>query len=62
MDEQTEKSKSCEMARKEQTLVLEAEKAFTIGRASNADAANKQLETVNKFKPRAAALVKAYCR
>ncbi|HEU4698063.1 MAG TPA: hypothetical protein VFS40_02710 [Gemmatimonadales bacterium] len=61
-DEQVAKSKSCQGARTEQQLIDEAEKAFTIAKAANPDAAAKQLETIGKFKPRAAALVKAFCR
>jgi tetratricopeptide (TPR) repeat protein len=64
MDEQVAKGKRCQDARQEQALILEAEKAFNIAKTNpaHADASNKQLTNVNKFKPRAAALVKAFCR
>jgi tetratricopeptide (TPR) repeat protein len=62
MDAETEKQKSCEMARKENDLVLEAEKGLTTGRAVRAETADQLLGYVNQFKTRTASMMKAYCK
>ena len=62
MDADTEKQKSCEMARKENDLVLEAEKGLTTGRAVRAETADQLLGYVNQFKTRTASMIKAYCK
>lgn len=62
MDGEVEKSKSCEQARKENELVLEAEKALTAGRSVRAETADQLLGYVGQFKTRTASMIKAYCR
>ncbi|HEX5819767.1 MAG TPA: hypothetical protein VFY20_12850 [Gemmatimonadales bacterium] len=62
MDADTEKQKSCEMARKENELVLEAEKGLTTGRAVRAETADQLLGYVNQFKTRTTSMIKAYCK
>jgi len=62
MDSQTEKAKSCDMAKKENDLVLEAEKGLTTGRAVRAETADQLLGYVGQFKTRTASMMKAYCK
>ena len=62
MDADTEKQKSCDMARKENDLVLEAEKGLTTGRAVRAETADQLLGYVNQFKTRTTSMIKAYCK
>jgi len=62
MDTETEKAKSCDMAKKENDLVLEAEKGLTTGRAVRAETADQLLGYVGQFKTRTASMMKAYCK
>ena len=62
MDPETEKGKSCELARKENDLVLEAEKGLTAGRAVSAETADQFLGYVGQFKTRTSSMIKAYCK
>ncbi len=59
LDPETEKKKSCELAKQENDLVLESEKALT---ASGQPAATEMMKYVNQFKPRTASMIKAYCK
>jgi tetratricopeptide (TPR) repeat protein len=62
MDAETEKKKSCEMARQEQALLTEAETALKAGEAAKPDVVAKYLEGVKGFRPRIASMLKAYCK
>lgn len=62
IDKQAEATKSCELARKEEGLLAEAEKGFTLGRATKPEDADKNLGFINQFKPRVASMIKAYCQ
>ena len=62
LDPEVEAQKSCDLARQEETLLNEAETAFTKGRSIKPEAADKFLGYIAQYKPRAAALVKAYCK
>lgn len=62
MDAETEKSKSCEMARKEDALVQEAEVALTAAKATRPDAVEKPLAAVPQFKARTTSMIKSYCK
>ncbi len=62
MDAETEKSKSCEMAQKEDALVQEAEVALTAAKATRPDAVEKPLAAVPQFKARTASMIKSYCK
>jgi hypothetical protein len=62
MDAQTEKAKSCDMAKQEQSLFQEAEAALTKGRPAKPDVVDQYLGYVAKYKPRTASMIKAYCK
>jgi tetratricopeptide (TPR) repeat protein len=62
MDAETEKTKSCDMAKKEDALVSEAETALTAAKASRPDAVAKPLAAVPQFKARTASMIKSYCK
>ena len=62
IDPQAEKQKSCDLAKQEETLLTEAETALTAGRAANAEAVDKNLGIIKKYKPRVASMLKAYCK
>jgi tetratricopeptide (TPR) repeat protein len=62
MDAETEKAKSCDMARKENDLVLEAEKGLTAGRSVRAETADQLMGYVGQFKTRTSSMIKAYCK
>ena len=62
IDKQAEATKSCELARKEEGLLAEAEQGFTLGRATKPADASKNLAFIAQFKPRVASMIKAYCR
>jgi hypothetical protein len=62
MDPETERQKSCDMARQEETLVLESVGALTAGRSVNATQVDQYLGYLNSLKPRTASMIKAYCR
>jgi tetratricopeptide (TPR) repeat protein len=62
IDKQAEATKSCELARKEEGLLSEAEQGFTLGQATKPADASKNLAFIAQFKPRVASMIKAYCR
>ena len=62
MDGETEKNKSCDLARKEDALVQEAEVALTAAKATRPDAVEKPLAAVPQFKARTASMIKSYCK
>ena len=62
MDTETEKTKSCDMAKKEDALVNEAEVALTAAKATRPDAVEKPLAAVPQFKARTASMIKSYCK
>jgi hypothetical protein len=62
IDPEAEKTKSCDLARQEESLLLESEQAFTAGQAANPEVATRNLDIIKKYKPRAASMVKAYCK
>ena len=62
MDAETEKTKSCDMAKKEDALVTEAEMALTSAKATRPDAVEKPLAAVPQFKARTASMIKSYCK
>jgi tetratricopeptide (TPR) repeat protein len=62
IDPQAEKGKSCDLAKQEEALLGEAETALTAGRNANPEAVDKNLAIITKYKPRVAAMQKAYCK
>jgi tetratricopeptide (TPR) repeat protein len=62
IDPQAEKQKSCDLARQEQGLLLASDSALTAGRSVNPEAVDKNLGIINKYKPRIASMLKAYCK
>jgi tetratricopeptide (TPR) repeat protein len=62
IDPQAEKTKSCDLARQEETLLGEAETALTAGRPVNPEAVDKNLGIIKQYKPRVASMLKAYCK
>ncbi|HET8623186.1 MAG TPA: hypothetical protein VFM14_06460 [Gemmatimonadales bacterium] len=62
IDPEAEKTKSCDLARQEETLLNESEQAFTAGQSANPEVATRNLDIIKKYKPRAASMVKAYCK
>jgi tetratricopeptide (TPR) repeat protein len=62
IDPQAEKQKSCDLAKQMETLLGESETALTAGRAVNTEAVDKNLGIIKQYKPRAASMVKAYCK
>jgi tetratricopeptide (TPR) repeat protein len=62
MDPETEKQKSCEMARQEDTLVQESVGALAAGRSVDATRVDQYLTYLNSLKPRTASMIRAYCR
>jgi tetratricopeptide (TPR) repeat protein len=62
IDPQAEKTKSCDLARQEETLLAEADSALTAGQAVNQEAATKNLGIIKQYKPRVASMIKAYCK
>ncbi|MBA3498170.1 MAG: hypothetical protein H0T86_13790 [Gemmatimonadales bacterium] len=62
IDPQAEKTKSCDLARQEETLLGEAETALTAGRSVNQEAVDKNLGIIKQYKPRVASMLKAYCK
>ena len=62
IDPQAEKGKSCDLAKQEEALLGEAETALTAGRTANPEAVDKNLGIIKQYKPRVAAMTKAYCK
>ena len=49
-------------AKQESSLLDESEKAFTAGQSANQEVATRNLGIIAKYKPRAASMIKAYCK
>lgn len=62
IDKEAEQTRSCDLARKEEALLAEAETGFTLGRATKPEDAAKNLGFIGQFKPRVASMIKAYCK
>ena len=62
IDKEAELNKSCELARKEEGLLAEAEKAFTLGQSTKPADAAKNLDFIAQYEPRVASMIKAYCK
>lgn len=62
IDPQAEKTKSCDLAKQEETLLGESETALTAGRSVNQEAVDKNLGIIKQYKPRVASMLKAYCK
>ncbi len=62
VDPQAEKTKSCDLAKKENDLLIESEQAFTAGKSANQEVATKNLGIIGKYKPRVASMMKVYCK
>jgi tetratricopeptide (TPR) repeat protein len=62
IDPQAEKTKSCDLAKQEETLLGEAETALKAGRSVNQEAVDKNLGIIKQYKPRIASMLKAYCK
>ncbi len=62
IDPEAEKTKSCDLARQEESLLNESEQAFTAGQTANPEVATRNLDIIKKYKPRASSMVKAYCK
>jgi tetratricopeptide (TPR) repeat protein len=62
LDPEVEKQKSCEMAKQEQSLLDDAEKALNLGKTAKPDVVATYLDYVGKFRPRAASMIKTFCK
>jgi tetratricopeptide (TPR) repeat protein len=62
MDQETERQKSCDMARQEDTLAQESVAALNAGKSVNATQVDQYLTYLNSLKPRIASMIRAYCR
>lgn len=62
MDSETEKQKSCDMARQEDALVQESTAALTQGRSVNPADVDRYLGYLGSLKARTASMIRAYCR
>jgi hypothetical protein len=62
IDPKAEKGKSCDLANQEKALLDESEAAFTAGQSANPEVSTRNLGIIAKYKPRAASMVKAYCK
>jgi tetratricopeptide (TPR) repeat protein len=62
IDPQAEKQKSCDLAKQEQGLLAASDSALTAGRPVNPEAVDKNLKIIEKYKPRIASMLKAYCK
>jgi len=62
VDPKAEKGKSCDLAKQESSLLDESEKTFTAGQSANQEVATRNLGIIAKYKPRAASMIKAYCK
>jgi tetratricopeptide (TPR) repeat protein len=62
LDPQVEAQKSCEMARQEDTLVIESTGALGSARTVNPQQVETYLSYLNSLKPRVASMIRAYCR
>ena len=62
LDPQAERGKSCELARRMDSLLKEARPAFEAARTSRPEDVVKYLGFVTGYEPRAASMIQAYCR
>ncbi len=62
VDGQTEKQKSCDLAKQEAGLLSDSRNALNLGKAQNADQAAKLLGYLDQFDKRVASMQKAYCK
>ena len=62
MDGETEKNKSCDMAKKEAELVAEAKASLTTAGASRPDAVKQYLDAIPQFEKRTQSMITAYCK
>lgn len=62
LDPEVEKQKSCDMAKQEQALLDEAEKALNLGQTAKPDVVAQYKDYVGKFRPRIASMLKAFCK
>ena len=62
LDPQAERGKSCELAQRMDSLLKEAKPAFEAARASRPEDVTRYLGFVTGYEPRAASMIKAYCR
>ncbi len=62
VDKDAEANKSCELARKEEGLLTEAETAFNLGQSAKPEDVARYLGYVAQYKPRVASMIKAYCK
>jgi tetratricopeptide (TPR) repeat protein len=62
VDKEAELNKSCELARKEEGLLAEAARAFTLGQSTKPADAAKNLGFIAQYQPRVASMIKAYCK
>ena len=62
IDPVAEKQKSCELARQEQGLLTEAERALRLGQSIKPEVVSQNLGYIEKYKPRVASMIKAYCK
>ncbi len=62
VDKDAEFNKSCELARKEEGLLIEAKTAFTLGRSAKPEDVARYLGYVAQYEPRVASMIKAYCK
>jgi tetratricopeptide (TPR) repeat protein len=62
IDPQAEKTKSCDLAKQEQTLLAASDSALTAGRSVNPEAVDKNLGIIKKYEPRIKSMLKAYCK
>jgi hypothetical protein len=62
LDPETEKAKSCDMAKKETGLVAEAKASLTQAAKSRPDAVAQYMKAIPQFEARTSSMVKAYCK
>jgi tetratricopeptide (TPR) repeat protein len=62
IDPLAEKQKSCELARQEEGLLLGADSALVAGESVNPGPVKKNRDIIQKYKPRIASMLKAYCK
>lgn len=62
MDGETEKAKSCDMAKKEAGLVAEAKASLTAAAAARPDAVKQYLDAIPQFEKRTESMIAAYCK
>lgn len=61
IDPETERRKSCDLARREDVLVQEASIALVRGRSVNITQVDQYVRYIESLKPRTASMIRAYC-